>query len=1835
MSYTVTFDEAALNVTSDDFSLTATGTAAGTIQSVTGSGASYTVTVSSISGDGTLRLDLDAGTDIADGVGNTPPAAFTSGQVHTVDTVAPAVPTVDLAAASDSGVSDSDDITNVTSPVIEGITEAGATVELTSSVDGVLGTATANGSGVWTLTPTLSAAVHDLTATATDGAGNISAASSALSVTVDTTGPASTFSSVPTGTQTGAFTGMSAAFSETVYGFTLGSVTTSANVSLSNLTASAINDNFGFEVTPTATGTFTATFDLAAGVVTDAAGNANTAAGQASVAFNVTAPDTTPPAVQSIVLSGSPAANATSVSYTVTFDEAAFNVTSDDFSLTATGTAAGTISAVTGSGASYTVTVSSISGDGTLRLDLDAGTDIADGVGNTPPAAFTSGQVHTVDTVPPAVPTVDLAAAFDTGISNSDDITNNASPFLTGVTDPNAFVSVTSSIDGNLGVATASASGVWALVPSSPLTDGVHAMTAFASDGVGNNSATSSALSVTIDTAAPSTSFASVPTGTQTGAFTGMSVDFSETVFGFALNAVTTSPNVTLSNLVAAATNDSFSFDVAPTAAGSFTASFDVAAGVVTDAAGNANTAAAQESVAFNVAAPDTTPPAVANVTVLGAPAPNAASVDFQMTFNEPVFNVTADDFVVFSTNNSYVAGAPLTVTGSGTTYVITVTIAGGSGLMRVNIDTQSDIVDASGNGNGTNGFAAVATFPISQAHTFDLDAPAAPVVGLLAATDTGVSNIDDITNDNTPIIAGIAEGGSTVEVTSSIAGVLGTATASGTGRWELQVPVVLADGVHVMTGTARDAAGNVSPVSLGLPVTIDTAAPSATFASVPAGTQTGAFSGMSADFSEEVFGFTLTSVTTSANVALSNLVAAATNDSFGFDVTPTASGIFTATFDLAAGVVTDAAGNANTAAAQESVSFSTDTIPPSVALSGPAGPVNGLFQVSAVFSEPVNGVTLADFSVANGAAAGFTAVSATDYTVDVTPAGDGPVTVDMAAGAASDAAGNLSLAAPQFSVTADVTPPSVALSTTAATAVSGPFQVDIVFSETVTGFVLNDVQVANGSVTALSTNDSITFVAEITPTSAGSVDVSVPAGVAADLVGNVNLASQVLTQSVDLTPPALTISLPANDVTGPFTADFTFSEPVNDFTLADIAVTNGAASALTGSGASYSATITPATLGDVTVAVAAGAARDAAGNLSLADTQDVSAVSTANSVTLTVASTVVNPETVLGTATVTNPGSDSLTFNASADVPWLTVDPASGSIPGLSSLALTIRANSAVDALDPGTYQGVVTVAFGSGSGSASSAATTAAVSTGTSLAIPVTILIEERFGSATLVVRTPGGPVGEATFTYTSDIAAFDGISLTTSGGQASANADDLLFGVYALSQATPAGWVLESISCTGDVDGGSVINVATGSLTLDLDPGEAITCTFENRRDEAQVVLATQQTIRNFMIRRADRLIEAAPELSLRFEDRRTTSRGQMSANADGSGRYQMEFASSLAGLRNASLASAAAAPGRNPERPFAENWDIWVAAEIGGVRDSRAGAEAESDFGVVQLGVDYSVSPDLLIGLLGQYDWADEDSGEIHIEAGGVATARIEGEGWMAGPYAVWRLHDGLILDGVALYGRSDNQVNPLGLYEDSFSTDRFMLGATLTGELSSGPWRLRPQIGWTHFEETQDGYQDALGFDIPSQTIAIGRLRAGPELVWRNTGDHGSYIELSSSLRAVWDYQSADLLTASGLLAGADTLRADSRFGLTSRLSNGALIRLESAFSGLGLGEFEANSLRLEVRVPFGASGPASGGRLAGSVSGLCGNPAGLGYENAAGLAHEEDACALRSGGGAH
>ena len=110
-----------------------------------------------------------------------------------VDTLAPTAPGLALAAASDTGVSHADGVTRLATPILDGTAEAGSTVVVTDSHDGgssVLGTVAAGAGGTWSLaTPALADGVHALSATATDAAGNRSAPSAVLSVTIDTVAP--------------------------------------------------------------------------------------------------------------------------------------------------------------------------------------------------------------------------------------------------------------------------------------------------------------------------------------------------------------------------------------------------------------------------------------------------------------------------------------------------------------------------------------------------------------------------------------------------------------------------------------------------------------------------------------------------------------------------------------------------------------------------------------------------------------------------------------------------------------------------------------------------------------------------------------------------------------------------------------------------------------------------------------------------------------------------------------------------------------------------------------------------------------------------------------------------------------------------------------------------------------------------------------------------------------------------------------------------------------------------------------------------------------------------------------------------------------------------------------------------------------------------------------------------------------------------------------------------------------------------------------------------------------------------------------------------------------
>ncbi len=345
--------------------------------------------------------------------------------------------------------------------------------------------------------------------------------------------------------------------------------------------------------------------------------------------------------------------------------------------------------------------------------------------------------------------------------------------------------------------------------------------------------------------------------------------------------------------------------------------------------------------------------------------------------------------------------------------------------------------------------------------------------------------------------------------------------------------------------------------------------------------------------FSESVRGFTLRDIGVSNGTASNfNRVSSRT---YTVTITPEESG--EVRVEVASNVARDWAGNRNRAA--EPLVIETDLERPEVTIEGPMEPVGMAgFEVMITFSEPVTGFELEDIQVTNGTASNFTKVSPREYTVTITPEESGEVKVDVGEDFAEDGAGNGNETTEPIVIEVDLERPEVTIEGPTEPEGMERFEVTITFSEPVEGFVLEEIQVSNGTASNFNTVSPRIYTVTITPEESGEVKVEVKSNVAQDAAGNGNQAAEPLTFEADLAPPQATIEGPSEPVPGPFQVTIRFDEPVEGFELEDIEVSNGTASNFnTVSPRIYTVTITPEESGEVKAEVKSNVAQDAAGN--------------------------------------------------------------------------------------------------------------------------------------------------------------------------------------------------------------------------------------------------------------------------------------------------------------------------------------------------------------------------------------------------------------------------------------------------------------------------------------------------------------------------------------------------------------------------------------------------------------------------------------------------------------
>ena len=392
-------------------------------------------------------------------------------------------------------------------------------------------------------------------------------------------------------------------------------------------------------------------------------------------------------------------------------------------------------------------------------------------------------------------------------------------------------------------------------------------------------------------------------------------------------------------------------------------------------------------------------PPTPTITTTAGNPT-NLASIPFTVTFNKDVTGFTAGDVSV--TNG--------TLTGFTTVNARTYTF-------NVAPTADGDVVlnIAAGAAVDSGGRPSTATsFTIRSDRT-------APSVNLTtsASSPTNLSAIP-FTATFSEAVTGFTAGDITVTN-----GTVQNFSGSGTTYTFEVVPT--ADGVvmvSIAANVAQDAAGNGNTASNTINITSDRTAPSVNLTTT-AGTSTSTNPiPFIATFSEAVTGFTAGDILVNNGAVINFTSVNATT--YTFDVVPNSSGV-TVDVTVPASVANDAAGNGNTASSTVSVNFTGTVVTANISTTA-SDPTNlDPIPFNVIFTEAVSGFQLSDIQVTNGTAQNFSG-SGSSYTFEVVPASDGPIVIDIPAGAATGNLSNVPTSAATFIITSDRTAPTVTI---------------------------------------------------------------------------------------------------------------------------------------------------------------------------------------------------------------------------------------------------------------------------------------------------------------------------------------------------------------------------------------------------------------------------------------------------------------------------------------------------------------------------------------------------------------------------------------------------------------------------------------------------------------------------------------------------------------------------------------------------------------------------------------------------------------------------------------
>ena len=884
----------------------------------------------------------------------------------------------------------------------------------------------------------------------------------------------------------------------------------------------------------------------------------------------------------------------------------------------------------------YTVANGNTSADlnylSTNALALNGGT-IKDAAGNnatlTLPAlddsnALASNKNLVIDTT---APTMTITATNGSNNVASGSTTNDATLTLTFTSSEATSNFASSDItlgSGAISNFTAVSSTVYTAT-FTPSTNGSTSMDVALNkftDTAGNNNTAATQFTWTYDNVAP-TIVITASDGSNAlddGATTNdnsivLTFTTSEITSTFAVGDITVSGG-TLSSF-AATSSTVYTATFTPSANGATT--IDVAQGTFIDAAGNGNTAATQFNWTYDTIAPTGVITATnsSGTAITSGSTSNDAQITLFLTASEVATGLTIEDFVV--TGNGVLSD----LTAVSTTQASVVLTPTGSGQITVTIPANS-VVDAANNAN-TGSTVFVWSYDGDQ-----------PTIAITAKNAEGESVADGLVTNDLKLILTLITSEATTDLDLSDITVKGANVSdfSSVSSTEYNVDLTpIADGavtVSVKANRFTDSSNNNNIASTEFNWTYDSIAPSVTITA----TNSAGTSILSGSTTKDDSVFFAVAMNESIANFDQNDVKIANGQIASF--TPVSSTVYNIVFipgdgvntlEIAAGAFTDAAGNNNQSS--DRFSWSYDGVKPSVVIAASndsgqvaSGSLSNDPNLSLAFtlSEATSNFSQADVALIGGTLSAFVGVSDTVYTAVFTPTSDGDATIRVNADVFTDLSGNGNTASNSYEWTYDGTPPSVSFSVTdqdnivildSLTTNDKNLFFTYTISENVSDFDETDLTVTGGIIESFVAISSKIYTFTFTPDSDGSTYVGLAPSAFSDPAGNSNATSLDFHWTYDGTGPVMSISatngkgesLQSGSASNDELLLLTFSstEPTQDFTEADVTLTNGSISNFTKiSSTVYIATFTPLSNGPTKIEIFGSTFFDAPGNANI-----------------------------------------------------------------------------------------------------------------------------------------------------------------------------------------------------------------------------------------------------------------------------------------------------------------------------------------------------------------------------------------------------------------------------------------------------------------------------------------------------------------------------------------------------------------------------------------------------------------------------------------------------------